>query len=215
MPGVNGKYFSYLPTIPYKTFDDTTDYKVVTNIFKRVRATLEARTDKSIYYDYRVREGQLPEHVAYNYYGSANYHWVVLLMNEIRDPQWGWPLNSFAFERYIVNKYGSTEAATSEVLYYETKEIVAETTDDNYTRGDIILRSGIRVSSTFDFAYKEITNGVVGTLHEYPNTQAAKSITAYDFEVSENDRKSDIILLRRNLLAEFVDTFESLVVVRR
>lgn len=147
------KYFSYLPTVPYEIFDGSNQYKVVTDIFKRARATLEARTDKTIYYRYHVQEGQLPEHVAYNYYGSPDYHWVVLLMNDIRDPQWCWPLDSFAFEKFVANKYGSVETASTQILHYETKEIKAIADDDVYSIGDVVLPSGLIANSTFTYSY--------------------------------------------------------------
>ena len=81
------KYFSNFNTIPYETFEDGTQYKIVKDVFKRVRATLLARTDKTIYYNYQVRDRETPEIVSYKYYDNPQYHWTILLMNEIRDPQ--------------------------------------------------------------------------------------------------------------------------------
>ena len=106
MPYQDGVYFSYLPTIPYECFDGSVEYKVTTDIFKRVRATLEAKTDKTIYYNYQIPEGETPEIVAYKYYGDTRYHWVILLMNSIKNPQWDWPLNVRSFEKFITKKYG-------------------------------------------------------------------------------------------------------------
>ena len=45
-----GDYFSYFPTVPYETFDGSGRYKVVTDIFKRVRASVQARSDQTISY---------------------------------------------------------------------------------------------------------------------------------------------------------------------
>ena len=211
----HGKYFNYLPTVPYETFDGSTRYKVVTDIFKRVRATLEARTDKTIYYKYRVTEGQKPEHVAYNYYGDAKYHWVVLLMNEIRDPQWCWPMDSFTFERYIINKYGSTDQAQAEVSHYETKELRAPVSDDNYNLNDVVLKSGMLANSTFAYSYTTIVDGTPGTEYSFGTGLAKTPIYAFTNEVTQNEKRADIVLLRRNMLQEFVNDFESLVVQKR
>ena len=208
-----GKYFSYLPTIPYTTFDDTNQYKVVTNIFKRVRATLEARTDRSVYYEYRVRDGQKPEDVAYNYYGYSTYHWVLLLMNEIRDPQWCWPLDSQSFENYIINKYGSIETAATQTSHYETNEFVAQSTDDNYTKGDIILEAGMIVKSDFTYQYTQIINGSQGSTISH-NTPV-REVKSLEKEISENEKRADIILLKKAFLREFIESFEELVVVKR
>lgn len=212
----HGKYFKYLPTLPYDTFDGSSQYKVVTNIFKRVRATLEARTDKTVYYNYRVPDGFKPEHVAYKYYDDAKYHWIVLLMNEIRDPQWCWPLDSFSFERFIVNKYGSSENASSQILHYITNELKAKATDDTYDKDDVVLKAGIIVHDTFTYSYKGSTDGGLGgTTHTYGSPEARKAVTALTYEIEQNDLRSDIVLLRRELLQEFVNDFEQLVVNKR
>ena len=203
------KYFSYFPTLPYDTFDNSGKTRIVTDIFKRVRSTLESRTDASVYYNYNVLEGQLPEHVAYNYYGSTDYHWVVLLMNEIRDPQWSWPLNAFAFEKFIVDKYGPLESAL-DTHHYETVEIVSDTDTTEYSKGDIILPKGLIVDSTFSYTY--LKNGQE-TLVSGPSARTEISNLAY--EISENEKRGQIILLRRNLLTEFVENFEDLVTYKR
>jgi len=212
---MNGKYFSYLPTIPYTTFDGGVDYKVVTDVFKRVRATLEARTDKTVYYNYRVQDGEKPEHVAYNYYDNADYHWVILLMNDIRDPQWCWPMDSFTFERFIVNKYGSTETASTQVHHHETKEIKATANNDAFSVDDVILRSEMVVPSDFTFSYTGTVNGVPSSIYNFGSGACVKTVYALDYEVDQNDKRSDITLLRRSLVQEFIDNFENLVVRRR
>ena len=211
----HGRYFKYFPTVPYETFDGSGQYKVVTDIFKRVRATLEARTDKTIYYNYRVPDGEKPEHVAYKYYGEAKYYWVVLLMNEIRDPQWCWPLDTHAMERFIANKYGSVANALSETLFYRTKQIKASATDDTYTKGDVILKAGIEVPSTFTYEYTGSNNGVPSSTYTYGVSQSREAVDGYTYEIEQNDARSDITLLRRNLLQEFVVGFENLIIQKR
>lgn len=195
-----------MPTLPYDTFDGSGQYKVVTDIFKRVRATIEARQDKTIYYNYTVTDRETPETIAYKYYGYARYHWVVLLMNEIRSPQWCWPLEASSFEKYISEKYGSVETALTTHSHYETKEIVAPLTAHGYTKGDVILRAGLPANANFSYSY---AGGDFGTSSSY------KEVFMYGKEEAENESKRNIVLLRRNLLPNFVDEFEKLIVKRR
>ena len=137
-------------------------------------------------------------------------------MNEIRDPQWCWPMSSAIFERYIINKYGSMETASTQVLYHETKELKARATDDNYTEGDIVLNSGIRCNSDFSYSYTGTVDGnLPGQTYEFTSDQAVNTIYALNYEEEQNNKRADIILLRRNLLFEFVETFENLVVEKR
>ena len=195
-----------MPTVPYDTFDGSGEYKVVTDVFRRVRATLEARTDKTIYYNYTVADRETPETVAYKYYGYARYHWVILLMNQIRSPQWCWPLDSDSFEKYIVKKYGSMESAVSTHSHYETKEVRARVSGYGYEVGDVILKSGMAANANFTYSYAGDDFGVGDTL---------KAVTMYGKEEADNEAKRDIILLRRNLLGDFVYEFEKLLIRRR
>ena len=210
----DGYYFNYLPTIPYETFDGSGEYKVVTDIFKRCRATLQAREDRALYYKYQVKDKETPEIISYKYYGQSQYYWVITLMNQMRDPQWSWPLEERVFEKYIVSKYGSVEAATQETSHYETVEIKALENDDNYSRGDIVLASGTVTNSTFLYSYTSYQNGVPDTEHSYGLPASRKEFTMYEKETRDNENKRNIILLRRNLLQEFVDEFENLITKR-
>lgn len=195
-----------MPTVPYDTFDGSGQYKVVTDVFRRVRATLEARTDKTIYYNYTVGDAETPEIVSYKYYGDARYHWVILLMNEIRNPQWCWPLDGHSFERYIIKKYGSFETSTSTHSHYETKEVRARVSGYGYEVGDVILQAGMAANANFKYSYAGDDFGVSDTI---------KAVTMYGKEDADNEAKRNIILLRRNLLAEFVEEFENLLIRKR
>ena len=93
------KYFNDLNKIFYE--DSEENLKVAVDIFNRVRVRLEAQTDRAIYYEYQIKDGDTPENVAHRYYGSVDFHWVLLLMNEIIDPQYDWPLGPIAYELYL------------------------------------------------------------------------------------------------------------------
>ena len=211
----DGYFFKYFPTIPYDSFDDSLQHKVVTDIFRRVRSTLEARQDRSVYYKYDVKDTETPDIVSYKYYGEAQYYWVILLMNQLRDPQWGWPINQRSFERYINKKYGSVPIATQTNSHYETIEQKAITTDDNYTAGDVVLQGGLKVDSDFSYQYTPINSGVPGTPQTFLAADVVKEITMWDKEIVDNENKRNIVLLRRNLLGEFVNEFENLITTRR
>lgn len=44
---------------------------------------------------------------------------MILYANDIYDPQYDWPMNQDAFEKYIIGKYGSTANAKSQIHHYE------------------------------------------------------------------------------------------------
>ena len=95
-------YFRPFPTMFYDSFVDTDEIKLVTDIFRRAKATAESMSDKVIWYDYIISDGESPEILSYNYYNSVNYHWVIILANQIQDPRWDWPLSTRVFDKYII-----------------------------------------------------------------------------------------------------------------
>jgi hypothetical protein len=200
------RYFKHLPTLPYDAFDDSGQKKVVTDIFKRVRATLQARTDKTIYYKYTVKDQETPEILAYKYYDSVQLHWLILFMNQIRDPQWDWPLNMRVFEKYIITKYESSEIAKQTTSHYETRELKAIVNGYEYNINDVVLEPGHIVESDYFYSYKGKTWSVPETI---------KEVNMYDHELALNEAKRNIVLLRRNLAYEFVDEFDRLITKRR
>ena len=153
-----------------------------------------------------VKDGETPEIISYKYYGAAKYHWVILLMNQIRDPQWDWPLDSKSFNEFVSNKYGSLSSALSENSHYETVEIKASVTDSNYNAGDIIVPEGLIVNSDYSYSY---SGG------DYNGSGARVAVNKFDMELNKNEEARNIILLRRSLVHEFVEEFETLVIDKR
>ena len=200
------KYFRTIPTLRYETFDDSMQSKVVTNIFTRVRAKLEARTDRAIFYTYTVEDGQTPEVIAYKYYGSVDYTWVVLIFNDIMDPKFDWVLNSLELQSYIKNKYGSIQSAVDNTQHYETVELLAPDSEYGYTQGEVVLEAGLEVPEDFTFSY-----GTGSTPYFFNQEAATKKVTQFDYEVAQNEKKRSIQLLRRDFLPQFEEEFEALV----
>ena len=200
------KYFRTIPTIRYGAFDDSMQSKVVTNIFTSVRARLEAKSDRAIFYTYDVMEGQTPEIVAWKYYGSTDFTWVVLLFNDIVDPKFDWMLSDKELKSYIANKYGSVSSAMNTPHHRETCELLAPDSSFGYTQGDVVLESGIEVPEDFTYSY-----GTGAAPYDFNVEQARKEVMQYDYEIAENDKRRTIKLLRRDYLPQFEEEFEALV----
>ena len=98
------QYFETFPKLFYDV-DGSGDYKIVTDILRRFKAR-KSITDQVVFFDrYEVKDGEKPEQVSHRFYGSVDYHWVVLSINNISDRYYGWPLSMQEFEKYIEEKY--------------------------------------------------------------------------------------------------------------
>lgn len=96
-------FFSKFPLYLTRTSD--TKQNIMTDFFRRVR-TGKGFSDSIVgLTPYIVADGETPESLAYQYYGSAFYHWVILLVNDIVDVRQEWPLESGVFDTYVSEKY--------------------------------------------------------------------------------------------------------------
>lgn len=84
--------------------------KTVTNILKRAAIREVIKNNLAIYTKYIIKSGETPESVAFNVYGDAELHWVILLTNDIYDRYHQWPMNVNQFLAYVNEKYTNPNA---------------------------------------------------------------------------------------------------------
>ena len=77
-------YFQNFPLIPYDSVGNG-QYKLVTNLLKRVALRAKVKTNTALFGTYDVQEGQTPEMIADKLYGDPNLHWIVMYVNNITD----------------------------------------------------------------------------------------------------------------------------------
>lgn len=97
-------YFDFLPNSQY-SINGGLDVKAVKNILVRAKITDGLKALMSSYAEYSIADGEKPEHIAHRVYGRTDYHWIVLMFNEIHDPYFSWPLSSSEFERHMEKTY--------------------------------------------------------------------------------------------------------------
>jgi len=178
-------YFSSIPNVDYDIYGtEPKQFRSVTNIMQRVRfkpSVLENITD---YYPYRVLEGERPDIVSFNTYGTVAYSYLILLINDIVDPLFDWPLPIRQFENYIIEQYGSVATAQSTNKYYY-QIIRAE-----------VPKTGIseRVPE-----YKIIVDQ---TTYDSLDTSVKSTQNVYDWEVEQNDNKREIKLINPDFIQD-------------
>jgi hypothetical protein len=102
--------------------------KLVKDILRRVRINQKIKDSIALMEPYDIQDGERPEHVSFKFYGSPVYHWVILLVNEITDPYYGWPLSQRDFQSYVSDKYANPDA----VHHYEiTQQSGPTSSSDN------------------------------------------------------------------------------------
>jgi hypothetical protein len=210
------KYFNYFPKTIYSLDDDGTKFDSVTNIIARFAFEDKLKQNSAAFYKYEIKDSDTPEIIANKYYEGSERHWIVLLFNNIIDPQWDWPLEDRTLNEYIDNKYSSFQYANT-----------ANTSVSglSWAKSNANVKSYFKVITTttyenttiekFEVDSNTYANNVImenGTNEDYQlqdnttvNIKITKEIQTYfDYEKSINDAKRSINLLK----TEFVSAVE-------
>jgi len=184
-------YFNNFPKISYDLkFKNKS--QIVTNIMLRYKIVETIKKNRGFYYTYTVQEAQRPDNVAFELYGQSDLSWFLLLINNMHDPIYDWPLGYRDFISYIESRYGSVPAAQSTV--HEYRKILNQ--QKVLFDGTIIPKRTLKVDLT-----------TYNTLF----TTVKESISKYDYEVELNDNKRNIIYVDTNtlgsVLSELSDVF--------
>jgi len=156
--------------------------KLVTDLMTRVKVREKILNESMLYDTYDVPNGEKPEDTAFKHFGSAQYHWVILLTNDITDRYYGWPLTDQDFETYITQKYDNPDA----IHHYE----ITQSSGPQTGNGPDDYSHKIEVNST---------------------EPGAQSVSNREYEQRIQDEKRQIKLLDPNYLITFLDEFEKLV----
>ena len=116
-------FFANFPVIPYDSVGNS-DFKLVTNLLRRVAVRSKVKTNILLFDTYDVKEGETPEMLADKLYDDSELHWVILLVNDITDRYHQWPMNNNQFLAYINDKYDNVDATH----HYEISQVSGDTT---------------------------------------------------------------------------------------
>ena len=116
-------YFSSFPYIPYDSVGNG-EFKMVTNLLKRVSIRSKVKTNVLVFDTYDVKEGETPEMIADKLYDDPQLHWVVLMMNNITDRYHQWPKNNNQFLAFVDDKYDDPQG----IHHYEINQVSGDTT---------------------------------------------------------------------------------------
>lgn len=193
-------YFSHFPTIKY----NNTSVRDITRRTKFIETLL---SNPYLFLPYTVKEGEKPEDIAFNYYGTVDATWLVLLANNMIDPYTDWPMSYDQFVEYLIEKYG----ALSNKKGYDVIAWLQDTTSvDNILYYYRTSESGIEVKvspDTFPALYDQ-QNNIVG--RNVPTGWTPMRI--YDYENVKNENNREILVVERRYYEQINEEFKELIV---
>lgn len=185
-------FFSNLPDIYVGLeVNETIEYRLVKNIFRRVK--LEEELDKytTAFEGYYIPPGVRPDMIAQDVYGDAELEWIILLTNNITDIYSQWPLDDYTLLEFVNSKYGSAD----DVHHWETNEI-------KYNNA-IFMKKGIEVNESFRVNLPDGT-----TLSKDNSIYPVSNI---EYETYINEKKRLIAIPNATLVEFFERDFQDLV----
>lgn len=229
-------YFQKFP-VTYYSLDDRSTVQVVTNITLRNVIGDEIKNNFAVFDEYDIKEGETPELVADKFYSNPSYHWVVLHMNDILDPRYGWLLSQNDLNKYVEQKYNNINAPH----HYEDGNGVningnvylnSGSAFVNISAGDVVLNNtnvglGVVTSKISDSTIiVTVTNGgfiagdqlLLGSNANVSTTITSTSIiegtpiTNYEYEDAINESKRRIKILKPQYLDSLDQEFTSKII---
>jgi len=205
------KYFNYFPTVFYTNSDTSTGLDTVTNIIARFSFESELKENTNIFYPYEIQDGDTPETIANKFYGSSERHWLVLMFNNIIDPQYDWPLDQRTLITYINEKYSDQGARHSPFLtgirwaqdagnvkaYYKTVTRLSSKPTKNQIVEKIEIDANTHTNLPVTTTTYTLQDGSRTT-----ETITKTTLTYYDYEIELNDSKRRIKLLKPEYVTE-------------
>lgn len=205
-------YFSLIPNIKYDTkpldFPFTeSDFVTAKNFFRRYKINDDI-FNYSVYYNkYAVEDGETPSSVAFDFYDSPFYDWVIILTNNLINPLFDWPKSSNAVQKYAESKYENAY----DTLYYETDEVLTNMTLKGDATGKTVyvtaLDAGIIVDESFynsPFSYWDGINTIT-----VPGTSVCHPVSAYEHENRLNDQRRAVYILKPQYIQQFIQEFKT------
>ena len=173
-------YFSKFPLTVYDVKGNK-NFKLLPDILRRVKLRSGLASSRFVFDKYNVKEGEKPEDVAFKYYGDAQYHWVIMMINNLTDRYYEWPMTQPDFEDFLTDKYGA--GSQDAVHHYELAQTSGATT------------------SSDDSHMLEVNS----------DTDNATSISNRQFEERQQNKFRQIRLLDEKYLDAFTEEFFALI----
>jgi Base plate wedge protein 53 len=201
------KYFQTFPRTVYNN-------RLVVDITKRVRILMQAKSSKTVFYDYHVQDTDTPDSVAARYYGDDYFFWLIHLVNDQVDPNYDWPMPPEVFDKYVLKKYNTYTAARSTILYY--KKVPEVFYVSRTSLFDIITEAeylAMTIGQRDAYEQAEITeHEILISPESYEAMDEGQDeyvpVYAYDWEFAENERRRNIRLLDLRYLDEVREEFK-------
>lgn len=156
------------------------------NIFNSVMLQYTPVNNINTYYYRQLVQGERPEDLSYIEYGKVEYHWIILLANNVINPYTDWYMSQWELDAYIDNKYDDPN---------DINHFLDVTDPKNPRRCD---------GYEFKHYYNELK------VLQNPLPQYISPVTHTQYESEKNFEKFEVRVIDKRYIIDIVKQFESL-----
>jgi hypothetical protein len=189
-------YFRELPDIEYQsqlpTKNSSLNYVRVKNLFRRVKLRDDLQNVFTLFNKYQIKDGERPDIIAENLYGSSDLDWIVILSANIINLRDSWPLSDKDIYKFTEEKYGLEDMY--KIKYYQTTEV-------KNSKGILILPAGKIVDSNFTIPDPD---------NPYLTLNPVVGVSYYEYEIEKNNKKRIIYILKPQYVQQYLNDIRSI-----
>lgn len=168
---------------------------IIKNLLSRAKIKdVDTIVKTKIYTPYFIKDGDRPETIAEEYYGSTTYFWIIMFANNIKNIYEDWPRTQEALDEYITYKYRTLEEANILIHHYEDED--GNLVSDYETNNMMIEKNS------------EIHNNMMTGL-DY-KVFSITPISCYEYENRLNETKRIINLIRPQYITQLTTEFQKI-----
>ena len=172
------EFFQHYPQIDYNISGTAPPkFKTAINIMQRAKFRNVVQNDVVQYFPYSIPEAERPDITSFKVYGDVKFTWLIFLINDIHDPIYDWPMATRDLVNFIKDKYGTINAAQTEIHHYEQ-----------------IVRTRVEATGTTD-AIPVAKIEVDVTTYNALDAEDRDIVYSYNWELDRNESKRDIKLI--------------------
>jgi len=199
-------YFRELPNIEYLSplsdRNSASEYIQAKNLFKRVKLRSDFYNSFTNFEKYQITEGERPDQVALELYGSAQLDWVVLISANIVNVRDQWPLSNKDMYDFVENAYGDE---MNSVRFYETIEVKDSKGRLVMPEKQVVDRNFKSPRPTTETAESYVQFWDSGLEQVVTKYNITRPVTNFEYEMRLNDEKRGIYVLRPSYLQQLLN----------
>ena len=214
------RFFNYFPKKLYTSDNINGGLDTVTNIISRFGFEKTLKQNSAAFYKYQIQDSDTPEIIAAKYYDHPERHWIVLMFNDIIDPQYDWPLQYSTFINFVDKKYTANGSANTTVQTGLAWAMSVNNVQAYYkivTRTNIDKESIVETIQVNASTYANVVTPPIPTTIPLQSgdvitqTVTREKKTYYEYEMELNEAKRDIVLLKPDFVPQVEKEFKKVI----